>query len=389
MNHPLSWNLSGIRICMLVTNDVSRDTRVRREARALMDAGASVIIIGVGGQGTSDGDLDIRLVSPPAASTASARLVRVAVNIVRTWRFDRRMMRAALMAGADVYHSHDLDTLWAGYHAARRHRAALVYDSHELYLEDAGMAGHWRRPLLARLERRLAPRAHLVITVNDAIADELARRYGIAVPTVVMNGPDRCASAQPVHTPLRVLFQGSYSPGRGVEELVTSMRTTGSIARLTLQGFGVLEGELRRLVRELALEDVVTFTEPCGPDDTASEAARHDVGVVGFTDNALNSRLASPNKFFAYLGGALAVIVPDVPVMSEIVKTNGCGIVVSETSASRIAEAVKWMAEHPAELYRMKQSAARVCAGCGWAQQSENLVSAYGAMLERSHTCAG
>jgi len=80
----------------------------------------------------------------------------------------------------------------------------------------------WRYPLLARIERQECPRADIVITVNEAIAEELARRYRVE-PLVIFNGPDRCAGASPAGVPLRVLFQGSYSEGRALPELIEAM----------------------------------------------------------------------------------------------------------------------------------------------------------------------
>jgi len=213
---PLPLMLDGISVCMLVTNDVSRDTRVRREARALMDAGATVTIVGMGELGVRDDEYDVRLIAPPRVSNAPIRIQRVLANVSASFRFQRLMLDTAREVGADVYHCNDLDTLWAGSRAARHRDAAVVYDSHELYLEDAGVTADWRYPLLARIERQECPRADIVITVNEAIAEELARRYRVE-PLVIFNGPDRCAGASPAGVPLRVLFQGSYSEGRALQ----------------------------------------------------------------------------------------------------------------------------------------------------------------------------
>lgn len=369
---------------MLVTNDVSRDTRVRREARALMDAGASVTIIGVGdGSPVNPGELDIRLVKPASASAHRIRPVRIAANVMRTLRFERSMSAVASGLHADIYHCNDLDTLAAGARAAFRVGARLVYDSHELFLEDEGTVAHWQRPLWVRAERRWLPRADLVITVNDSIAEELAIRYGVETPMVVFNGPAQCAGAGPAATPLRLFFQGSYTEGRALPELIEAMAHVRDVATLALQGYGPLEASLRARVGELGLENVVTFVPACAPEDTAKESSGYDVGVVGSTMVQRNSQLASPNKLFSYLGGALALLIPDLPVMRSVVERYDCGLIVPEMNPQALADAIHWMAEHPETVARMKKGAAGACSEFSWVSQARKLVDAYAQLLDR------
>jgi len=369
-------------VCVLVTNDVSRDTRVRREARALMDAGARVTIMGIGTpNGQVNGDLETRLLEPMCSSTHPVRIVRVAFNVWRTLRFERALRAAAADVHADVYHCNDLDTLGAGARAASHFGAKLVYDSHELFLEGEGTVAHWQRPFWARTERKWCPRADLVITVNDAIADELAKRYGIRKPIVVFNGPDECAHASTVTLPLRVFFQGSYTSGRALPEVIEAIRQTEDVANLTLQGYGPLETSLRARVAESGLDDAVTFVPACPPEETARAAAGYDVGIVGSTMVQQNSQLASPNKLFSYLGGGLALLVPDLPVMRSIVEEYQCGVIVPEMTPDAIAGAIRWLADHPHDVERMKQGSARACAEYAWSHQADKLVDAYRCML--------
>lgn len=374
-------SLDGTSVCMLVTNDVSRDTRVRREARALMDAGATVTIIGVGGGDPIDpGNLDIRLLNPVRASTHPSRIVRIAANVFRTLRFERQMSVAASELRADVYHCNDLDTLAAGARAASRVGAKLVYDSHELFLEDEGTVGHWQRPLWARTERRWLPLADLVITVNGSIAEELAIRYRAQTPLVVFNGPAQCAGVGAVATPLRLFFQGSYTEGRAIPELIEAMVHVRDVATLALQGYGPLEERARGLVAERSLGDVVEFVPSCAPEDTAQASTGYDVGIVGSTMVQKSSRLASPNKLFSYLGGSLALLIPDLPVMRGVVERYDCGMIVPEMTVEALVDAIRWMAEHPESVFGMKRGSMKACAEFSWSHQAEKLVSAYEAL---------
>lgn len=377
VSDPLPGPLDGVKVCMLVTNDVSRDTRVRREARALMDAGARVTIVGVGDRDTTTEGYDIRLLKPPRSSTYPLRFVRIAVNVWRTFRFERTMSAAAAKLHADIYHCNDLDTLGAGARAATRVGGKLVYDSHELFLEHESVQRQWQLPLWARAESKWCSRADLVLTVNDLIAEDLAAHYQVPRPLVILNGPIACSDPSPVMSPLRVFFQGSYTHGRVLPELIEAMDRVHDVVHLTLQGYGPLEDDLRAAVSDRGLETSVTFVPPCGPEDTARSAEGYDVGVVGAEGSCESYRLQSPNKLFSYLGGGLALLVPDLPVMRGIVEEHDCGMIIDEMTPEALADALRLLAEHPEDVARMKAGAARACTEFLWSHQADKLVGAY------------
>ncbi|MEZ5730029.1 MAG: glycosyltransferase family 4 protein [Burkholderiaceae bacterium] len=94
---------------------------------------------------------------------------------------------------ADVVVAHDLPMLPVAVDAAARRGAKLVYDNHELFVEQGlprWLSRRWRR-----LEASLIGRADAVITVNESIARELERRYGLARVHVILNAERALAPA--------------------------------------------------------------------------------------------------------------------------------------------------------------------------------------------------
>ena len=88
--------------------------------------------------------------------------------------------------------------------------------------------------LLGRLERGWAKRASRVVTVNDAYADVMARRWPVERPLVVMNCSFRYTPPSPrehrFHEHLGldpsekvVLYHGGLSPWRGIEQLIEAI----------------------------------------------------------------------------------------------------------------------------------------------------------------------
>ena len=176
-----------MRIAMLLHKSVAHDTRVRREARALAAVGHDVTVVHLpppGGEVESAG-IPYRL--------APATLRRGRERLPHAVRLGAEATRLALVAASsrpDVVHAHDAAMLLPGLLAARRARARLVYDSHELATEVPYRRGVW--PLVVSVAERLgAPRADAVIIVSDGIATRLGERYRLRdAPTVIRNLSD-------------------------------------------------------------------------------------------------------------------------------------------------------------------------------------------------------
>ncbi len=248
------------KICMLVTNPVTNDPRVRREASTLVKAGYKVTVIGVGGEEDKqeewlEGYMILRLpqsrfiggeslrgaialwakraspifyrslrslrraVSPGSREDRVAdrkqhtarqvgkssplsfprRLEVDALHIVRNTKLNLAMAAVAIEQRADVYHAHDLDTLLAGYLAKRKTGKHLVYDFHELYTEQQDKI--WKtvlwRAYYSLLERLLIKQACLKMTVCDSLAEWVGQRYGARGVITIMNVP-RSWECQPI-----------------------------------------------------------------------------------------------------------------------------------------------------------------------------------------------
>jgi glycosyltransferase involved in cell wall biosynthesis len=223
---------------MFVTNGVSIDGRVIKEAASLSSAGHDVTVLGLADEGqpareTLEG-FTVRRLRPDTLRTPRRGRRRLLAPFAMAWALGdywRRALGAATAEPFDVYHAHDLITLPVAWVARARRGGALVYDAHELFTELSRL-DPVSRAVFRMIESLLIGRADRVLTVNDSIARELARRYGVPTPLVLRNCP-RTAGFRPGASPsgLRararvpegvpiVLYQGIYLPHRGLENLV-------------------------------------------------------------------------------------------------------------------------------------------------------------------------
>ncbi|HWW52536.1 MAG TPA: glycosyltransferase, partial [Acidimicrobiales bacterium] len=241
-----------MRVCLLAVSVVADDPRVRRTGDALVAAGHDVVAVGLGGATSRPPGWPIATVDRPRGRAAmgllAARLLAVdavpalAGRVYWSFTAHRQLLAQALAAGADVYHANDWDTLPVAVRAAQAAGALVVYDSHELAVEESDRTA-WRLLFpryIRRLEGAHVGRAAAVITVADGIADALQEQYGLPVrPTVIRNTPPYVATPyRPPGAQISVLYQGLLNPDKGLDRLIRSVRFWRSEFRLVVRGFG-------------------------------------------------------------------------------------------------------------------------------------------------------
>jgi glycosyltransferase involved in cell wall biosynthesis len=401
---------------MFLAHPLRHDTRVEKEAAALTDAGYEVRIVatafpGLPAREERSGFTVVRVDDDPLPARAirsllrnrsgggapgtvltresaerrdlRARLVRGAlrVHLRMVWR---RYMREALRAVRDrpaaVWVAHDLETLPLALRARERHGGRVLYDSHELFVESS--LARWEGRRWTRIERRTIGRADAVVTVSDSIAGELARRYGIAVPHVILNAPDYLAPEDEHPVDLRreldlpadariALYLGGIVQHRGLEQLIDAAAVRSDLAVVMLgPSSDAYRGGLERLAAERGVAERTRFLPPVAPSEIRRHAVGADVGISTIQDTFLNYRYALPNKLFDYLHAGLPVVASDFPDMRALVERYGVGAVCDPASPRSVAEAIDRVAGDP----QMREKARAAAQDFTWAREREKLV---------------
>jgi len=382
------------RVCMFVTNGVSIDTRVIKEAASLTAAGHEVTVLGLREPGQAPQEtlegFAIRRLRPDTLRTRRAGWRAALAPAGMAWAlldYWTRAFRAATAQKFDVYHAHDLVTLPVAWAARARRGGAVVYDAHELFTELSRL-DLFSRGFFRVLETLLIGRADRVITVNDSIAAELSRRYGVETPRVLRNCPRTFGRRpDPARSPLRerarvpagraiVLYQGLYMPHRGLENLVRAAATFEK-AHLVFMGWGPLLDNLKAIAVSEGLTDRVTFIDPVPMGDLLAVTAGADVGVIPYRNVGLNNFFTSPNKLFEYCAAGVPVAASRFPELVKVVEGLAVGRTFDPDDPSSIATAVNAIVGDPAELARLRENAGRAAASFSWELEAEVLHAVY------------
>ena len=405
--------MGHLRVVMLLYGEVDHDARVRREAAALIAAGHEVSIGVLASTPaeparTLDGARIVPIspgsrggTRPGARSPFTARRrgpfggrvtraiagLRWLAGYVATYRAWRREAVRKLPP-ADVWHGHDFLGLLAARSLQARHGGRLVYDSHELFLETASasrMPGPVRK-MIASMEGRAARGADAVITVNDAVAAELARRYRVT-SVVVMNCPPLMARSK-IKGAMRaalglgdravVLHHGALQGGRGIEQLIAATELLPPEVAVVILGYGdrydlAAEAADSRLAGRLYVHPAVPI------DQIPSWVEDATVGVMPFQPATLNIRLSTPNKMFEFLERGVPMVACDFPAIRQIVEEADAGIVCDTTNPQAIATAIETLlGESPARRAKRRASERRAAeTRYNWEAQAAVLAGVY------------
>ena len=314
-------------IANLTVSNPADDPRARRVAEAAAARGIPVTAVSLGR----------RAKAAPALPAKDA--FRSIARIVRMVAITVRLLRRAGGIRPSIVHAHDLETLPAGWVLARRRRARLVYDAHELYTGfDVAPPRTWLA-VAGRLEGVLARRSAAVVTVSPEIATELVRRHRLVThPLVVLNCPPTSEAEVVEHPTLRAIYQAAAGPGRFLADLP-------DVPGVSIDA---------RVVGATSAPASVTLLPPVAPDEIVASLAPYDIGLVIDRIETDNARFALPNKLFEYMMAGLAVVVPEAPAMQRLVHEEGVG---RTFARGRLGDVLAELASNPAEVAAMRQRA--------------------------------
>lgn len=382
-----------LKVCMLVTNGVTPDPRVMKEALTLSESGYDVTVIGTR---TKENPTRFEEVSRlkiirvfRIAFRKKGRILPMLKALFKALLINIEMFQAALRVKADVYHAHDLDTLLVAVMAGKLKGSTIIYDSHELYSEHRDDFPLLIKKGMQLFEGLLIRKVDIVITVNESIAAELKKRYNINKPDVLHNftrfkkiDQSQCALQRDLmgidSDRIVVLYHGGYQTGRGLEDLIESAQYVDDNVLIVLRGYGPIEDDLRLSVRQLGLGAKVKFVPPVAMTRLVEEAVFADIGIVSYRPTCLNNYYSLPNKLFEYMMAGLAIVSRDLPEIKKLNDDIRFGALFNEDSPQEIARAVNTLARNKELLALCKQRSLQWSENAGnWETEQKKLKAIY------------
>lgn len=372
--------LDGLRVLMIVSNDVDHDGRVLAEAQSLTTGGARVTVIGwdrASSERSRDRAGDVEIVRLP--TTRSMALLGYDLLRLPFWR--RNVVGEAERMDDedpfDVIHCHDLDTLEAGIQLKRRCGVPLVYDAHEIwgYMVEKDLP--WPLPdyFLWREKRYLQQVDH-VVTVNSILADRF-RGLGDAPVTVVMNA--KPLQVDRYRPPDEEVFTAFYAGGlhehRFVHGMIDAVHGLEDV-RLRVAGSGS-KAYARRMKERMRDEPAVEFLGRISPDEVLEHTLRCHAVLLMDDPSDPNTEIALSNKLFEAMACGRPIVSTEGTNDSRVVAEEGMGLVVPCTVPA-LREVLRRLRDDGDLQDRLGRAALEAARGeYNWEVQAERLREAY------------
>ena len=185
-----------IRICDIVRNSVWFDPRVIKQIHEYDKAGFDLCIVGEEDERYNEEEISRMPGSVTIVPIKSKykKFKNKFNTVLKEFSLYRGLVDAIVKYRPDIIHANDLDALLAAYLASRKLGCKVIFDSHEIYVDNIGFNSSFVKKILwAIVEKWIIKRVDLVVCVSNAAADFIAEKYGIKKPLVLTN----CTRKQP------------------------------------------------------------------------------------------------------------------------------------------------------------------------------------------------
>lgn len=336
-----------MKVCDVVLNSIWYDPRVRKQIVEYKTQGVEVCCVGLKCDRYDEEKVGkipcpVTIVVTPEKYQGHQRnlLKKIARERIR----NQAICDAIIAYHPDVIHANDLNALIPAYMAAKKLGCNLIYDSHEIYVENFFNGGQkLYATYLKNKERKLCKKVDKMVCVSHAAAEYFAKEYNIPMPMVITNCSLKAEQvvSNEKNPGFEILNHGQFYAGRGYDIMVEASQYLKDYPeiKLAMRGFGVMEQQLRDRVEELKAENVIFYPKVL-VEELIPCASRSMVGVAMTEAICLNFKLSVSNKLFEYASAGLPVIMSDIPEHRYLNEKYQFGIVLDDNKPETFARAV-------------------------------------------------
>lgn len=386
----------GRRLCMVVHSRYPHDPRVARATRMASEAGFRVEVVCL-----QEPDRPMReVVDGVGVQRLPLRHRRGVGPIWLALEYAAFTLLATVMVavrggrqGYDLVHVHNPpDFLMIAAVLPRLRGARVVLDIHDLssLMFDVRFqfGGDALLRIITAVERTASRFADAVVTVHEPYREELAS-HGVDVEkiTIVMNTPDErlieaareraAADASRSDGRWTAVYHGTITDWYGVPLLIRGAALAAEAIpalRLEVIGEGDDLPEARATAEELGLDERVSFSERYLPiDEVLDRVAAADCGVVPNLSSPLNE-LTLSSKLLEYVALGVPVVVARLRTLAYHFAEDEVTFF-TPGDAQGLADALRWVAEHPDEAREKAERALRRADAYRWQENRDRYVA--------------
>lgn len=410
-------------IWVLLDNDFTWETRVKRECETLLRAGYRVSLIATQ---SADTKSPLPEIEQRDNGLTILRWVSRRALIRSAWQtepeFEALIERLKTKCDApDVIHANDIFTLTLASRLMQADcfpLAQTVYDSHEYWNAVLPFEHHheaklapwgpprwlkavklWRhRQALLTQQKRFLAHCDAIISVSPPIVAAL-QEEGQRAPSVMTllrntppTSPEQPRASRHLHDSLSlppeariVLYQGFIEPNKGLAEIVAELPRWASTPWVFVMMGPIQDKAFFDTLMAQAPAGRCFFHPPIYGPELDAYTTSADLGIITIPPVHLSYRWCLPNKLFSYIQGELPIVCLDVlEECATLVNQHKIGL-----SIDRVQDLTRqlhdWQEDPPelldARLNEWRQSCQLAKRELNWETEQQQLLALYERLL--------
>ncbi|MBL7703789.1 MAG: glycosyltransferase [Ferruginibacter sp.] len=273
----------------------------------------------------------------------------------------------------------DLDTILPCYFISKIKNKKRVYDAHELFCEMKEIVtrpdiyNYWKK-----IERFTVPKFIYGYTVNQPIADEFKKMYGVDYS--VIRNIALLGEIQPVEKKEKIiLYQGAVNEGRSFETLIPAFNEIN--CKLIICGDGNFMQQAKQLVADNQLENKIIFKGKIKPAELVTITQQAYIGVTLFDDKGLSNYYSLANRFFDYLHAGIPQLCVNYPVYKELNTELPVAVLIDDISSKNITTQLNNLLANEVLYNELQQNCLKLRQTLNWQQEEKKLLQFYKELL--------
>jgi glycosyltransferase involved in cell wall biosynthesis len=361
----------GKNIVFTVTTDLSYDQRMIRICTSLANDGYNITLVG----------RKISSTIPLTAQPFKQKRIKCLFEKGKLFyaEYNIRLFFYLLFKKMDCIGAIDLDTILPCYFISKIKKTKRVYDAHELFCEmkeivtRPGIYKMWKR-----IERFTVPKFSNGYTVNQPIADEFKKMYGVNYE--VIRNIALLKEIQPLEKKEKfILYQGAVNEGRSFETLIPAFKNVNY--KLIICGDGNFMQQAKQLVADNNLQDKVIFKGKIKPDELSVITLQAYIGITLFENKGLSNYYSLGNRFFDYLHAGIPQLCVNYPLYAEINSQLPIAVLIDDISPTNIAAQLNNLLVNEVEYNELQQNCLIVRQNLNWQNEEKELIKFYKKVL--------
>lgn len=366
-----------MRIGMILDKEFPPDPRVQNEAKSLIQEGHDVFLFCLGNRhGHSEEVIDGIKVKRYSTSDFMYKSSALAYDFpLYHWLIEKKVRHFLKINSIEAIHIHDLPVAGAVFNINKELNLPVTLDLHENRPEimrhytyvNSGFGKYlisvekWKKA-----EKEMVSLADGIFVVTEEAKTELVHRCKIdkekivVVPNTVSKDffehividPEMIDRFTEYFTALYIgdtgLRRGLVSVIKSIPHLITNIPNF----KLVIVGTSSSDNEIKKVVKDLNINDYVVFEGWKDPKNFQSYIAASDVCLSPLLRN-LHHDTTYANKLFQYMSQERPLLVSDCWAQKNIVEEVGCGLVHRADDEIDIAKHLIRMHENELELKKM------------------------------------